>query len=153
MARVLYTNKRGLRDYTVVDKLEVGLVLQGWEVKSIKDGRINMQGSYVYYNDKNQLVLTGVIVPSWSSGKDQTEAEQKRDRLLLAHRRETDKLVGLAKRPGYTLLPSELYVNDRGMIKLQLVVVKGKKKHEKRQKIKERDIERQMQRELKGKSF
>jgi SsrA-binding protein len=94
-------------------------------------------------------MLAGAKVRSWRTAEPQPEAMQTRRRRLLAHRQQAIKLNSMGKRPGYTMVPLELYINDKGLIKLQIAVVKGKKQFEKKNKIKARDLERQMQADLK----
>lgn len=150
MGRVIFSNRKVLHDFSVEEKLEAGIALQGWEVKSLKEGMADLRGAFVSDNLAGELVLKNANVPSWKTGLAKKEEEKKRDRKLLVHRREADKIRGLMQRPGYTAVPIDVYVNDRGRVKLTLAVVKGKRKYEKKQVAKEKDMKRQQQRELKG---
>lgn len=141
----VFSNKKAYHGFDILDKLEVGIVLKGWEVKSMKSGRVDVMGAYVDYTAAGELLLRGVKIAKWSTGAAVSPEEQSRSRKLLAKRSQAAKLGGLGSRPGYTLIPLEGYVNDKGMIKLVIAVVKGKKKFDKRQQIKERDITRQAQ--------
>lgn len=147
--RSIFSNKKAAFGYDILDKLEVGIVLRGWEVKSAKAGRFDVSGAFIHLNPEGELLLKGARIPKWDTGEKVTKDEQFRDRKLLARRTQSLKLGGLASRPGYTLIPLDGYVNDRGLIKLTIALVKGKKKFEKKQKIKERDLERQMRRDIK----
>ncbi len=149
MAEKIYINKRIPHDFDIIDTLEVGIVLKGWEVKSIKARHINMGGAYVDYDPEIGLILKGAKVPSWRTAPRQGIEEEMRDRVLLAKNSQIQKLSGLAKRPGYTLVPREVYVSEKGLIKLIIVLVKGKKKFQKKQILKEKDLKRQVERDLK----
>lgn len=147
--RPIYANKKLNLDFEIVDKLEVGIQLLGWEVKSVKSGRLNMAGAFVDLDSNGSLQLKGARISSWESGEKQSEETQNRTRKLLAHAREASRFGGLAKQPGFTLVPAALYVNDKGLIKLEVSLVKGRRKYEKKQKIKERDMRRQFDQDLK----
>ena len=148
MARTVFSNKKAYHDFTIVDKLETGIVLEGWEVKSIKNGMGDFRGAFAVIDAGNQLLLRGVNVASWKTGLKQAEDTRKRERKLLAHRREIAKLQGLASRPGYTLIPLEVFISNRGLIKVVIAVVKGKRQYEKKQAVKDRDMKRKMRQEL-----
>lgn len=145
----IYYNKRAKLDYEVLDKLEVGMVLYGWEVKSIKAGHVNMTSAYVDSPREGDLSLRGVSVSAWKSGEAQSEEHKKRDRRLLAHRNQAIKFAQMASRTGYTIIPLSLFVNDRGMIKLEIALAKGVKKYQKKQMLKERDMQRQIEGDMK----
>lgn len=134
----------------MVDKVEAGVELQGWEVKSLKEGMADLRGAFITDNLSGELVLKNANIPAWKSGLPKKEEEKKRDRKLLLRRKQIDKFRGLAQRPGYTIMPLEVLVNDRGLVKIIVAVVKGKKKYERKQAAKEKDIQRRLQRELKG---
>ncbi len=150
MAQTLFSNKRALHDYKVVEQLEVGIALQGWEVKSLKQGMADLRGAFVISDLNGNLVLKNANIPAWKTGLPKKDEEKKRDRLLLLHKRELKKFAGLLMRPGYTAIPASFYVNNRGLVKMQLAIVTGKKKYEKKQVAKEKDLRRRQQRELKG---
>lgn len=144
----LYSNSGLKYHFEILDTLEAGMVLKGWEVKSIKNRQANLAGAFVE-QDVHGLVLKGMRVPAWKTAPKVPEGEEQRDRRLLVRKREADSFGGMARRPGYTLMPHLMYVDDKGRIKLEIALVKGKKKFQKKQLIKERDIARQIQRELK----
>lgn len=146
MARVVSSNKNAYHDYTVEDKVEAGIVLEGWEVKSVKQANVNLRGAYVYYNDRGELILRGVHIGEWRSGEKKNDVQKSRERKLLVHRQQAAKLGGMSKRPGYALVPMELIVNDGGLIKVVLGLVKGKRKFDKRRALKEREMDNELRR-------
>lgn len=150
MARTIYSNKRALYDYKVEDTLEVGIALQGWEVKSLKEGMADLRGAFIATNLEGDLMLKNANIPSWKTGLPKKDEQKKRDRRLLLHKKELKKIAGLISRPGYTAIPKSFYVNNRGLVKMELAVVTGKRKFEKKQVAKEKDMRRRQQRELKG---
>lgn len=151
MRKSIYLNKSISLHYDVVEKAEAGIVLFGWEVKSLKAGSANFKNAYVYYDqDHGEMLLQSAVVHPWKTAPETGRQEESRSRRLLLHKSQIVTMGSLAKRPGYTLVPSEVYVDDKGLIKVSLLVVKGKKKFQTKQKIKERDLNRQMQQEVKG---
>lgn len=150
MGRVIFSNRKVLHDFTVEEKLEAGIVLEGWEVKSLKEGMADMRGSFISSNLGGELILKNANIPAWKTGLPKKDEVKKRDRKLLVRRAEADKIKGLMQRPGYSAVPVEVYTNNQGLVKVTIAVVKGKKKYEKKQVAKEKDIKRQQQRELKG---
>jgi SsrA-binding protein len=148
---ILYTTKKLGRDYQITDTLEAGIVLYGWEVKSIKDKTANFTNAFILYEpDSGRLLLKGLIVPAWHTAPRVSDIEQKRDSVFLTSKREAIKLGLLSKQPGFTLIPKSVYENDRGLIKIEIGVVRGKKKFEKKQMLKERDMQRQMEIDMKN---
>ncbi|MCA9379182.1 SsrA-binding protein SmpB [Candidatus Dojkabacteria bacterium] len=145
----IYYNKRAKVDYQILDKLEAGIVLFGWEAKSVKAGHVNMTAAYVDTMLGTSLELRGASISSWDSGRMQSDTQKKRDRRLLVHKSQAAKFAQLADRPGYTIIPLSLFVNDKGLIKLEIAVAKGVKKYQKKQKIKERDMRRQLESDMK----
>lgn len=141
--RVLVSNKSAAFDYDIVDKLEAGLSLQGWEVKSIKNSRANLKGAFIVSDSNGNLVVRGMHISDWV-GEVHSEAVKLRERLLLVHKNQALKLSGLAKQPGYSLIPLQLFQNDKGMIKAEIALVKGKRKFDKRRAIKEKDLAREL---------
>ena len=140
-------NKKARHDYSIEDRFEAGLVLEGWEVKSLRDGRVQMTDTYVMVKDGEIFWLGGLITPLLSASTH-INPEPNRSRKLLLNRREIDKLVGAVDRKGYTLVPLALYWK-KGRVKLEIGLAKGKKEHDKRADDKERDWSREKQRILK----
>ena len=140
-------NKRARHDYAIEDKFEAGIVLQGWEVKSLRDGRVQINDTYVMVKDGEIWWLGGQITPLLSASTH-VNPEPTRSRKLLLNRREIDKLIGAVERKGYTLVPLAMYWK-RGRAKMEIGLAKGKKAHDKRATEKERDWGREKERILK----
>ena len=137
-------NKKAGHDYFLEERFEAGIALQGWEVKSIRDGRINLTESYVMLND-GEAFLFGVHISPMSTASTHIHPEPLRNRRLLLHRRELDKLIGAVERKGYALVVTAMYwKNSRA--KLEIALAKGKKQHDKRSTEKDRDWKRDKQR-------
>ncbi len=145
----LFSNKRAYFDYDMVESLTVGIVLYGWEVKSLKAGHANFQDAFVQLDENGELILRSSRISAWKSAPVVSDDLQKRERKLLAKRSEAARIGGLARRPGYTMVVLGGFISDRGIIKLELAVVKGKKKFQKKQKLKEQDLAREMRQDLK----
>lgn len=145
--KTLAQNKKAARDYEIRDKYEAGIVLSGQEVKSIKTGKMSIKGSYVIPKH-SQLFLVGANVPPYQPFNVPLEYDPKRDRKLLLKKDQIKHLIGKSKQQGLTLIPLRVYTKG-GLIKVEIVVAKGKKKRDKREKIKEREAERKIRRELK----
>lgn len=140
-------NKRARHDYAIEDKFEAGIVLQGWEVKSLRDGRVQINDTYVMVQNGEIWWLGGQITPLLSASTH-VHPEPARSRKLLLNRREIDKLIGAVERKGYTLVPLAMYWK-KGRAKLEIGLAKGKKAHDKRATEKERDWNREKERILK----
>ena len=147
----LADNKRARYDYDILETIQAGLVLNGQEVKSIKAGRMSLAGSYVIFKG-TELFLTGTIIPPWQPKNAPETYRPERDRKLLLQRQEINHLLGKAKERGLTFVPLKVYT-VKGQIKLELGIAKGKKKADKREKLKKKDVEREMQRALKSQEF
>ncbi len=140
-------NKKGRFDYHIEETLEAGLVLEGWEVKSLRAGRVQLKESYVLIRD-GEAWLFGCHISPLPSASTHVHPDPTRTRKLLLHRHELDRLIGAVERKGYTLVPLALYWK-RGRVKLEIGLGKGKKKHDKRAAEKDRDWQRQRARLLK----
>ena len=141
-------NRIARHDYFIEDDIEVGIALEGWEVKSLRAGNLQLRESYVFIKD-GEIWLTGAHISPLSSASTHVRADPTRTRKLLAHRREIDRLVGLVDRKGYTLVALSAYWS-RGRAKLKIGIAKGKKAHDKRATIKDRDWKRDQARMLKS---
>jgi len=144
--KVFSENKKAFYDYNILEKFEAGLVLLGTEVKSIKAGRINLMGSYVVFKE-TEPYLVGTKVPAWQPKNAPDDYNPERHRKLLLSKKEIDYLFGRSKERGFSLIPLKVYAKD-GKIKLEFGLAKGKKKYDKKEKIKKKDVEREIQREL-----
>ena len=140
-------NKKARHDFIIEDKFEAGVVLEGWEVKSLRDGRVQITDTYVMVQNSEVFWLAGQITPLLSASTH-IHPEPTRSRKLLLNRREIDKLIGAVDRKGYTLVPLALYWK-KGRVKLEIGLAKGKKEHDKRAADKDRDWGREKQRILK----
>lgn len=141
MKKVVYRNKRASFDYEILDQYEAGMELLGWEVKSAKAGHVSVDSGYIDVRG-NEAFLINSKIPIWRSSIEKNIDLETRRRKLLLKRREILKLQATAKIKGNTLIPLEIYINPRGLLKLTLATVRGKKKFDKRSKIKEKDMKR-----------
>ncbi|MGB5339063.1 MAG: SsrA-binding protein SmpB [Gammaproteobacteria bacterium] len=141
-------NKKARHDYFIEDRIEAGLALQGWEVKSLREGRAQLTESYVLIKD-NEAWLFGFHISPLSSSSTHITPEPTRTRKLLLHRGELDRLIGAVERKGYTLIPLALYWK-RGLAKLEIALARGKHSHDKRSTEKDRDWQREKGRILRG---
>ncbi len=140
-------NKKATHDYFIVEDFEAGLALQGWEVKSLREGRVNLKEAYVIVQN-GELFLFGCHITPLTQASTHIIADPTRTRKLLLNKKEINYLIGAAERDGHTLIPLSLYWK-RGKVKVKIALGKGKKLHDKRQTIKEREWNREKQRILK----
>ncbi|MEM7488108.1 MAG: SsrA-binding protein SmpB [Pseudomonadota bacterium] len=145
--KVIAENRRARYDYAIEDDLECGIVLEGSEVKSLREGGANIAESYATVDDGELWLVNGYIAP-YAQAKTFGHEERRR-RKLLASRRELSKLWNASAREGYTLVPLVLYFNHRGMVKLKIGIGKGKKTTDKRDSMAKRDWQRQKARLMK----
>lgn len=140
-------NKKAWHDYFIEQKLEAGMVLQGWEVKSLRDGRAQLKESYVIVM-AGEIYLLGAHFSPLTSASTHIHPDPTRTRKLLLHRLEINKLIGSVERKGYTLIPLSLYWK-KGKAKLEIGLAKGKQLHDKRATLKKREADREQERALK----
>jgi SsrA-binding protein len=148
--KIIASNKKAFHDYHIDDRLEAGIVLSGDEVKSIRAGHISLKGSFAHIQG-NELFLVNCHITPYAkafdkSGKDEEYATRRRK--LLIHKRELTKIMNDIARQGTTVVPLKVYFKG-GLIKVELGIAKGKKKADKRQALKEKDLKRQADREIK----
>jgi SsrA-binding protein len=142
----LAKNKRANFDYQLIETYEAGLMLLGHEVKAVKAGQVNLSGSYVSWknkNNKSELYLVKAQISPYKFAGNLEDYDPKRDRKLLLNKREINHLIGKTQESGLTLIPVKIYTK-RGLIKLEFALAKGKKKYDKREDIKKKEIDRQM---------
>lgn len=145
--RIVSTNRRASHDYYLEDEYEAGLVLRGTEIKSIRRGRVSLRDGYVRSRDGELWLLNVHIGPYQPSGRHYGH-DPRRPRKLLLHRYEIDRLTADVERSGYTIIPLRIYLRD-GLAKVEIALARGKRKHDKRRAIAERDAQREVDRALK----
>jgi SsrA-binding protein len=143
-------NKRARHEYHIDERFEAGIALQGWEVKSLRAGRISIVDAYAMVRN-GEIFLFGASIPPLLSASTHVIAEDRRTRKLLLNRAEIDKLVGAVERKGYTLVPTAMYWKAN-RVKLELGLAKGKQDHDKRAAEKDRDWGREKQRTMRAKN-
>lgn len=140
-------NKKARFDYEMLETYEAGIKLRGHEVKSVKNGQASLRGGFVILRG-GEAYLVNTTIPPYQQENIPDSYDQSRPRKLLLQKKELDYLVGKIKQRGLTLVPIKLY-NKHGLIKLEFGVARGKKKHDKRETIKKKDIERETGRKFK----
>lgn len=140
-------NKKAFHDYFVEEKFEAGIALEGWEVKAIRAGRMNIKESYVIIKS-GEIFLIGMHISPLTTASTHNKHDPTRTRKLLLHSREIMKLIGKVERAGYALVPIDLHFT-RGRIKLEIGLAKGKKQHDKRADELDKDSKREAQRAMK----
>ena len=145
--KVLSENKKAYFNYEIIDRFQAGISLIGQEVKSIKSGRINLAGSYVVLRDE-EVYLVGANVPPYQPKNAPRDYDSERSRKLLLRKPEIKQLIGKTKEKGLTLVPLRVYT-VKGRIKIEFGVAKGRKRIDKRQLIKKRETDKEIERELK----
>lgn len=146
MSKIIIDNRKARHLYELLEFYQAGIELQGTEVKSIRGGRVNMQDGFALIRNGEAWLLNIHISPYETSAY--FNHEPRRTRKLLLHRREINKLVGLVEQKGLTLVPTKMYFKN-GLVKVEIAVGRGKKLHDKRESIKERDDQRTMARAMK----
>ena len=144
--KLISTNKKAFHDYNVVESLECGINLIGCEVKSLRKGEVNLADSYCRIVD-GSLVLLNCHIKNYDKGSYSNVAS-RRDRRLLAHKREIMRMLGKVKEKGYSIVPLKLYFKD-SLVKVEVGLVKGKRDYDKKETLMKKDAERDLQRALK----
>lgn len=146
-SNTIASNRYVSHEYFIEERFEAGLVLQGWEVKSLREGRAQLKESYVLIK-RGEAWLFGAHFTALTSASTHVTPEAIRSRKLLLHRQELNKLIGNVERKGYTLVPLSLYWKN-ALVKVEIGLAKGKKQHDKRAASKERDWQREKARIMK----
>ncbi|WP_289281808.1 SsrA-binding protein SmpB [Methylophaga sp. UBA5088] len=141
-------NRKARHEFFIEDRFEAGLVLEGWEVKSLRDGKAQLNESYVHVRN-DEAWLANALITALKTASTHIKPEPQRDRKLLLHRAELHKLIGAVERKGYTLIPLNMYWK-KGMAKIEIALAKGKQLHDKRATEKDRDWNRDKARILKA---
>lgn len=145
--KVVATNRKAYHDYFIEEKYEAGIVLKGTEVKSLRDRRVNLQDSYADVKE-GEVFLHHCHISPYSHG-NMMNHDPIRTRKLLLHRKEINKLLGKTQQKGLTLIPLRIYFSERGQVKVELGLAKGKKQHDRRESIKAREAGREVERAIK----
>lgn len=143
-------NRKAFHDYFIEERFEAGIALEGWEAKSIRAGRANLKEAYVVVKG-GELFLIGAHLSPLATASTHVHPDPTRTRRLLLHREEINRLIGKVERAGYTLTPLDLHYS-KGRVKLAIGLAKGKKQHDKRAAIKEREWNREQQRLLRSRA-
>ena len=147
-SNTIVLNKKARHDFTLEDRFEAGMVLEGWEVKSLRAGKVQIRDSYVFIKN-NEAWLSSVVITPLQTASTHIHPEPQRVRKLLLNRDEINKLIGAVERKGYTLVATAMYWK-KGRAKLEIALAKGKKEHDKRASEKDRDWKREKARILKS---
>lgn len=136
-------NKRARFDYEILDKYIAGIQLVGTEIKAIREGKAGLTDSFCEFNDRGELFVVNMYINEYSHGTHYNHLP-KRERKLLLNKKELRKLRREVEKNGMTIVPLRLFINEKGWAKLEIALARGRKKYDKRQLLKERDIKRQL---------
>jgi SsrA-binding protein len=144
---VVATNRKAFHDYAIEEKMEAGIVLRGTEVKSLREGKVNLRDSYASV-DHEQVILHNCHITPYSHGNIMNH-DPLRPRKLLLHRKEISKLLGKTQQKGLTIVPLRIYFSPRGKAKIEIALAKGKKQYDRREATKQREAGREVERAMK----
>ncbi len=148
-SRIICRNREAERKYHLEERYEAGISLLGTEVKSLRERRANLKDAYCKF-DGDELYLVNAHISPYPQSKFFNHPPE-RERKLLLHKKELKRLLGKVTERGYTIIPTKIYFNSRGMAKVEIALAKGKKLYDRREEIKKRDLERELRREAKRK--
>lgn len=148
MEKLIADNKKSYFDYFIEDKFMAGIALEGQEVKSIRAGKVNLRDSYVLVKD-DEVWLMGAHISRYDKADGLKKIDERRTRKLLLNRAEINKLYKAVKIKGYTIVPTKMIMRDN-IVKVEIAIAKGKELHNKKDALKEKDIKREAERELKA---
>lgn len=143
-------NKKATHDFFIEERFEAGIALEGWEVKAIRAGHVQIKEAYVIVRNE-EIILIGCHVTPLTAASTHVQADPVRPRKLLMHAEEIRKLIGKVERAGYTLVPLDLHYT-RGRVKLEIGLAKGKKQHDKRDAERDKDWKREQQRLMRSRT-
>lgn len=146
--RIIANNKKARHDFFIEDSYEAGIVLTGTEIKSIRAGRVSVKESFCKIDRNGELWIHGMHISPYEQG-NRFNVEPLRDRKLLLHKRELNKLIGTLKVSGLTLVPLSVYLNEDGRCKVEIGLARGKKNYDKRETIAKKDAERKIDQAIK----
>ena len=149
--KIIANNKKARHDYFIEEVYEAGMALTGTEIKAIRQGRINLKESYAKV-EGNELIIYGMHISPYEQG-NRFNVDPLRPRKLLLHRQEIRKLIGYTTQKGLTLVPLTVYINEKGLAKMEIAVARGKKLYDKRDDIQKRDMDRKIQQEIKSRNY
>lgn len=147
--KIIAQNKKAFFEYEILDKLEAGIVLTGDEVKSLRAGQVSLIAAFATIK-QGELFLINCKISHYQQAYSKKDDQAERSRKLLLKKRELNRIIGDISQKGITMVPLKLYFNDKNLVKVELGVCKAKKAAGKKQTIKDRDIERETRREIKG---
>lgn len=145
--KILATNKKARHDYFIEEVYEAGMVLTGTEIKSMRQGKLNLKESYAKIEGE-ELIIYGMHISPFEQG-NRYNVDPLRPRKLLLHKQEIRKLIGYITQKGLTIVPLNVYLNERGRAKMEIAIARGKKDYDKRQDIAKRDADRKIQQTIK----
>jgi SsrA-binding protein len=148
MGKTIARNKKAWHDYEILETFEAGISLKGSEVKSIRMGKVNLKDTYVRII-KSEAMLVGSHISYPQTANPHYRPDEKRDRKLLLHRKEIDKLTGKVSRDGLTIVALSLYLNHKNLVKVQIGLARGKNVHDKRETLKKKEADREAQSAMK----
>lgn len=146
---LVFKNKKAFHDFTILDTLEAGIMLEGSEVKAIRNGRINLKDSFVRII-KGEVFILNMHISHLSTTHTTYRPDERKDRKLLLHTKQIAKLYSKVTKDGITLIATKLYFNDKNKIKVELATAQGKKLYDKREDLKAKSMQREAQQVLKG---
>ncbi len=135
-------NRKASFEYEFIDKYEAGIVLQGTEIKSLREGKASLQEAYCYFQG-NEMYVKSMNISEYSNSSFSSH-EMKRERKLLLKRKELEKIKAKVEEKGLTIVPTRIFINSRGFAKLEIAIAKGKKLYDKRDSIKKKDQDREL---------
>lgn len=146
---LVFKNRKAFHDFTIMETLEAGIMLEGSEVKAIREGRINLKDSFVRII-KGEVFILNMHISHLSTTHTTYRPDERKDRKLLLHSKQIAKLYAKVTKDGITLIATKLYFNDKNMIKVEVATAQGKKLHDKREDLKIKTMQRETQQILKG---
>ena len=146
---LVFKNRKAFHDFTILETLEAGIMLEGSEVKAIREGRINLKDSFVRII-KGEVFILNMHISHLSTTHTTYRPDERKDRKLLLHEKQIVKLYSKVTKDGITLIATKLYFNDKNMIKVEVATAQGKKLHDKREDLKAKTMQRETQQILKG---
>ena len=145
----VFKNKKVFHDYIILDTYEAGIILEGSEVKAVREGRVNLKDSHVRII-KNEIFVLNMHITHLSTAHTTYRPDERRERKLLLHRKEIEKLFIKVSKDGMTLVPIKMYFNSKNMLKIQIATAQGKKLHDKREDLKQKTMKRETEQALKN---